>query len=151
MHLPYAADRDLSTSQHRPTGRSLDQRFDGAWGSEQTPQQPGNSGQDAIFTRKVDPHGPQLAGQLAGPIGAARHMLPEDNLAQSNPSQTPAQPEVQDPALAPIQGGFGQRMSIPSGSTVPDASLRMSQEAQPRSEGGLMSGVDHPSGRQFST
>ena len=120
-----------SKDTSRP-GKSLDERFDGAWRSrsrsrspeQQTLQQSGGAN---LFNAPTNTGGSnKVADQFAGPGGSARYM--EQTNPQSSGSAQEAlqdsghQQNPTDPALPPIRGTGDQGFSVPTGSEVPQAS-----------------------------
>lgn len=167
----YLSDEGANTGPVRSTGRSLDEKFDGAWGSEPSSEQPGDSNQPPLFKARANPGGPAMAQQMAGPLGAARYMQPGNSHTDSTPafraeqdqssgntppvsglvtsnsgiSKASPQHSDRDSALPPIQGGVNQGLSVPRGSAVPEASLEL--DGQYQGPGPHQSGSTDPDAR----
>lgn len=123
-------------------GKSLDERFDGVWGSESSPQHGQGDQPMSLFSAKINPESSlTVAEQMAGPSAIARYLQqrrsesggisssqesPEPGMSQQDYPSDPS-----DPALPPLQGIGHQGMSVPEGSEVPQASLGAEQTQDP--------------------
>ena len=79
MHITLTADCSAGNwkdSESQKSGSPLDDRFHGAWGEDSNHQQDPSTSQP-LFKAAVSGKGPLLGEQIAGPIGAGRHM--DDN------------------------------------------------------------------------
>ena len=116
-------------------GKSLDERFDGAWRKNSPEQQTQQSEGAGLFSARANTGGnSKLADQFAGPAASARYMQQTEPQQDFAPNQKferqPYKESASDPALPPIQGTSDQGLSVPKGSEVPQASRDIHQVSQ---------------------